>query len=79
MTQPWAEINANELLLYASAAAMLVRPLNVRVAPSPSAAAYFIVGAEIDAEWILSGEWMIVQLRCDCIPMNFWALSNKKK
>lgn len=59
------------MLLYASAAAMLVRPLDVLLAPSPSAAVYFIFGAEFDAEWILSGEWMIVQLRCDCIPMNF--------
>lgn len=36
-------MNANELVLYASAAAML---LNVLVAPTPAAVAYFIVGAE---------------------------------
>lgn len=42
---------------------------------SKYAAVQFLVRAEVYTEWNLNGEWMIVHLFCDCIPMNSWALS----
>lgn len=65
-----AEINANELYFYASAAATLVSVLRVK-----QLLHILQLGQN---KMNVIGEWMTVQLGCDCIPMNSWARSHKK-